>query len=125
MASAPEEHRRSSSEADSEHERTAIGHRIEGFGRFDLRTYVCGPRMRIFSALKSVLSAGYAALLFIMIVNFKVVNEELDSMDRRTAKLPWDSTFAEVEAYEAARAAERAGRAKVGVVNEIPCALSR
>uniref|UniRef100_A0A914XQ15 Uncharacterized protein n=1 Tax=Plectus sambesii TaxID=2011161 RepID=A0A914XQ15_9BILA len=112
MVSAPNERRSNTSEARTVEQDTTAGSKIGDFGRFDLRTYVCGTRMRIFSAFKSLLSIVYAVLLIIMITNFKVVDEELDTMDQRTTKLPWDSTFAEVEAYEAVRLAERDGRGK-------------
>uniref|UniRef100_A0A914XF60 Uncharacterized protein n=1 Tax=Plectus sambesii TaxID=2011161 RepID=A0A914XF60_9BILA len=49
--------------------------------RFNLREYICGPRMRLYTAVKLLTSFTYAALLMTVIVNFNVIDTHLNKLN--------------------------------------------
>jgi hypothetical protein len=48
--------------------------------RLDLRNYICGPRMRFFTTLKSIISISFAILLQTAIINFNIIESELNEI---------------------------------------------
>lgn len=48
--------------------------------RFNLREHVCGPYMRLYIALKSIISLTYAVLLVTAILNFNVIDAQLKKL---------------------------------------------